>query len=170
MKYILVLALLIFLISFQSCIKAGGKCEEPLFITNSGLTIDFKDSSGKYLYSGINPTYNKDSLKVWEEATNNYLSVLSTQGNIPNSYSGYWRMDFGPLYNSQTDAVSYDREICKKFILEYRVGERDTITSCYKSKKTECGSVFETLKVYYKGGLIGERTNDVGMNLTITKK
>ena len=153
-----------------SCTKHSGECEEPLFVTNSGLTIDFKDSSGKYLYSGIAPTYNKDSLKVWEESTGTQLLVLSTSGNIPNSSSGYWQLDFGPLYNEQTDAGSYDREVCKNFILRYKANEFDTLRTCFKSVKTKCGSMFETLKVYYKGQLVGTRTNDTGMNITVVKK
>ena len=71
------------------------------------------------------------------------------------------------LYNSNYDETSFSTEKCKDFIIKYNYIQSDTVKVCFKSKKTECGSVFETLKVYYKGQEILNTTNETATEITI---
>ena len=158
------------LFGFPGCSKSGGRCEEPLFITNSEIVVTFKDkSSGKYLYERMNPLYNIDSIKIydpnWQE-----LVLLKNSRVIPNTPQHYWEVSFGPLYNRQTDQSSFETELCKDFYIRYNSSEPlDTVTVCFTSKELRCGSVFPSLKVYYKGELISLETNDTGSVVTINK-
>ncbi len=138
----------------SSCRK-GGKCEEPFNVNQSEIVVTFKDqATGKYLYSEINPLYNKDSLKVFEPNGNN-LIILKVLRINTTTLVEYWDLSFGNIYNQQTDGAAFDSEICKTFLVKYKYNETDTIKACFKAKKTECGSVFETLKVYHNGLLLG---------------
>ena len=160
--------IIITLFSFSSCRK-GGKCEQAPNVNQSEIVVAYKDKqSGKYLYTEVNPLYNKDSLKVYDENNNN-LVLLFVLNTIPNTSSRYWEISFGNIFNSQTDASSFNSEICKNFIVKYKYNETDTVKACFKSKRTECGSVFETLKVYHKSVLIGSTSNTTGINVTINK-
>lgn len=149
-----------------SCRK--NKCEEPFDIQQSEIVATFKNSVGSYLYTEVNPLYNKDSLAVFDEYGNR-LSVLSQLKTIPNTVSGYWEISFGNIYNNQTDSASFNSELCKKFIIKYKYNETDTIQTCFKSSKTNCGSVFQSLKIYHKGVVIKEVQNTFLAFVTITK-
>ncbi len=81
----------------------------------------------------------------------------------------YWDLSFGNIYNQTTDANSFNSEICKNYVVKYKYNGTDTIKACFKAKTTECGSVFETLKVYYKGQLVGSVTDNTGISITINK-
>lgn len=151
----------------SSCRK-GGKCEEPLDIRLSGLICIFKNLSGTYLYAEVNPLYNKDSLKIYDENGNSY-SISPQLNLIPNTSSRYWEFYFGPLYNSQTDSESFNREVCKNFIVHYKYNKTDTIKTCYKAYKTDCGSIFSSLKIFHKGVLLKEENNTILTTVTITK-
>lgn len=154
---------------FSSCGKSGGPCELPYNVNSSEVVVAFKDkATGNYLYARSNPLYNKDSLKVFDE-NGNRLIVLSALNQIPNSISQYWDIGFGPLFNFQTDQSSFDAEKCKLFTIKYLHNQTDTVNVCFKAKKTKCGSVFETLKVYHKNILIGSTTNTTGVLVTIIK-
>lgn len=162
--------LLLFLITYtsQNC-KKQRKCESPLNVNQSSLEVIFKDKmSDKYLYAEANPLYNKDSLKIFD-ANGNQLFLLYSLREIPNTSSRYWRINFGPLYNSQTDMSSFNTDICKKFIVKYSINQLDTIEACFKSKETDCGSFFETLKIYNKGILISTESNQTDSQITILK-
>lgn len=152
----------------SSC-KKGGKCEEALNVNQSSIEVIFKDqNSGKYLYSEVNPLYNKDSLKIFDPLGNS-LVLLTSLSTIPGTSSRYWRINFGNVYNQQTDANSFDIEICKYFVVKYSYNESDTIKTCFKSIKTECGSVFETLKVFNKDLLLVTVNNETFTEITIQK-
>ena len=155
--------------SFQSCVK-GGKCEEVPDLSNSGIQVDFKDNAtGKYLYTNTNSLYNIDSLKIYDE-NNVRMNILMYINNIPNSTGGYWSINFGNIYNPQTDAGAYNSEVCRNFIVKYTYNQADTIKACFKARNGDCGSEFEYLNVYYKGDLIGSVSNETGIYLTINKK
>ena len=135
----------------------------------SGIVVDFKDkATGKYLYAEVNPLYNKDSLKVFDQ-NGNSLIVLSQLDLIPNTSSRFYVLSFGSIYNPQTDANSFNQEVCKNFIVKYSYNETDTVNVCFKARKTECGSVFDILKIYNKGQLITTETNTIIAEVTIIK-
>ena len=169
MKLLLYTFVLIGFLSQAACRK-GGRCEEPYFITASSIQVIFKDkSSGKYLYEEVNPSYNINNIRVFDENMQALL-LLKSMNNIPNTPQRYWEVNFGPLYNPQTDQSSFQTELCKEFYIQYTSSEPlDTVTVCFTSKELKCGSVFPGLKVYYKGELIGSETNRVFSLVTICK-
>lgn len=161
--------IIITLFSFGSCRKVG-KCEQAPNVNQSEIVAAFKDkNTGNYLYAEVNPLYNKDSLRVYDENNNN-LILLFALNQIPNTSSRYWDISFGNIFNAQTDQNSFNSEICKNFIVKYKYNETDTIKACFKSMNTECGSVFQTLKVFYKSLLVGSVSSKTGINVTINKE
>lgn len=108
-------------------------------------------------------------LKKVFDSLGNSLPILKSLDNIPNSTLKYWRLSFGNIYNSQTDGNSFNTEICKDYIVEYTSHESDTLKVCFKSQKTECGSVFETLKVYQKNLLLASMNNETYAEITLIK-
>lgn len=162
----LLLSIFISLIIF--CCRQGGPCEEPATIYSSGIAISFKDSTGKYLYAEANPLYNKDSLKIFDPFGNN-LPISSVLALVPNSVNRYYVLQFRGIYDETTDAGSFNAELCKSFTVQYKYNERDTLRVCFKSKKTKCGSVFESLKLFNKGQLLATYQNDVFAEITLVK-
>lgn len=161
--------IIITLFVFSSCRK-GGKCEHAPNVNQSEVVVVFKDKqTGKYLYTEVSPLYNIDSLKIYDE-NNNRLIILYDLDLIPNTSSRYWGISFGNIYNSQTDQGSFNSEICRNFIVKYKYNETDTIKTCFNSRRTRCGSVFETLKVYHRGLLVGSGSNTTGFSVTINKE
>lgn len=168
MKKVLITLTIVVFICFISC-KKKKECEEPPFITNSSLTISFIDKvTGKYLYSEVAPSYNIDSLKVLNNAGVELVLLKSLQ-TIPNSFSTFHRIDFGPLFDQNLDQESFNNQICRKFFIKYKHNETDTLNVCFKSTNLVCGSVFSTLKVYYKNQLILDKTNVDGSELNLLK-
>lgn len=153
----------------QSC-KKGGACEGAYNIKNqSEVVVTFIDqATGRYLYSEMNPLYNKDSLKVIDPLGNS-LVILSALNQIPNTYERYFVLSFGNIYDSRTDEASFNSEICKDYIVKYTSSESDTIHVCFKAQKTKCGSKFETIKVYQNNQQIGSAKNTIGISVTIYK-
>lgn len=155
-------------IIFANCHKTP-RCESPKNISQSEIVVIFKDkTTGRYLYEENNALYNKDSLKVFDTSGNS-LVILKSLYNIPNSSLRYWRLSFGNIFNQQTDANSFNTEICKNYILKYTYDESDTLQVCFKSKKTECGSVFETLNIYQRKQLLAAINNETYAEITIIK-
>ena len=144
------------------------KCEEPADISNSGVILILKNVNDQYLYTEIQPLYNKDSLGVFDELGNK-LSLVSNSKQIPNTPLAYWAFDFGPIYNPLVDAMAFENEWCKKFIIKYYHNKADTITTCYKAYKFDCGSEFSTMKVFHKGVLLNEVNNTIYTTVTILK-
>lgn len=161
------LMLLMLLMGGTACFKSSGPCEEPDFVTNSEVVLTIKDASGRYVYAEVAPLYPKDSLKVFTQE-GEHLLLLSQLNVIPNSSMRYYEISFGPLYNRR-DAASFSREICKNFIVQYRAQERDTLSVCFTSRNTGCGSEFETLKVYHKGRELAQESNTVAAHVTLIK-
>lgn len=162
----LILSFLSLVLTSASCAKTGGPCEEPLNINESEVVVTFKNQAGDYLYKEINTIYNKDSLKVFDYY-GNQLFLLSHLKQIPNTNFSYHVISFGDIYNDQTDKSSFNSELCKDFIIRYYYNRTDTVQTCFKSKETKCGSVFETLKVYHKGQLLTSVTNDAAAHITL---
>lgn len=170
-SYIFFISSLLFSIVFTSiaCGK-GVKCEEPANVNNSEIVVVFKDkNTGRYLYSEVNPLYNKDSLKVFDESGNSLIILSLLRSSPDNPTQGIYVLSFGNIYNSQTDASSFSNELCRNFIIKYRYNETDTVKACFKVRKTECGSVFQPLKVYHKGQLLDSITNEASAHITIIK-
>jgi hypothetical protein len=167
MKSLFCLLIIISLIG-SSCIRP--KCEEPFNISSSEIVVTYKDkATGMYLYSEVNPLYNKDSLKVFDQYGNSLviLSLLTSAPDNPNQ--GIYVLSFGNIYDSRTDADAFKTETCKTYIIKYSYNETDTVQACFKAKKTKCGSVFETLKVYHKGQLLANVQNYTNAHIAITK-
>lgn len=156
-------------VGISSC-KKGQKCHGVYNIKNqSEVVVTFIDkTSGKYLYSEMNPLYDKDSLKVFD-SFGNKLVILSALNQIPNTNNRYYVLSFGNIYNNPTDETSFNSEICKNYIVKYSFNESDTIQVCFKAQKTRCGSKFETIKVIQNGQEIGSETNTIGISVTIFK-
>jgi hypothetical protein len=163
----LIIILLTSLVIFIGC-KKTTECEEPLDVMQSFLLLSFKDINGIYIHAEANPQFSKDSLKVKDE-NGRFYSVVPQTNLIPNTSSGYWEFDVGPIYNPNTDAASFDNTICKNFIVFYKYNVTDTIRTCFKSSKTKCGSVFANLQVFNKGQLVGEANNTIATKCLITK-
>lgn len=72
--------------------------------------------------------------------------VQQTFGKSPapdNPIQGIYIISFGGIYNPQTDASSFNRELYKNFIVKYAYHEpADTVKACFQARKTKCGSVF----------------------------
>lgn len=156
-------------IIISSC-KKGRPCEEPYNIkSQSEVVVTFIDkATGKYLYSEMNPLYDKDSLKVIDPMGNS-LVILSALNQIPNTYNRYYVLSFGNIYSNPVDEASFNSETCKNYIVKYSFNESDTIQVCFKAQKTKCGSKFETIKVYQNGQEVGSETNTIGISVTIFK-
>lgn len=153
---------------FHSCGKPG--CSNSLTVDQSSMIISFIDKqTGRYLYSENSPLYTIDSLKVFDESGKQFqlLYALST---IPGGSGRYYTVAIGPIYNSQTDQNSFYRELCRNFIVKYKYNETDTIKTCFKSKNNDCGSVFETLKLFYKDSLINNISDNNYTILNLYKK
>jgi hypothetical protein len=167
-KFILIIFVLHFLLQSSSCRK-GGKCEEALDVVQSGLICIFKNASGSYLYTEANPIYNKDSLIISDE-TGRKLSIVPQLQLIPNTSSRYWQFDFGPLFIPLLDADSFNKEVCRNYYIRYKYNESDTLKICFIAQKTDCGSIFKSLKVFSKtGSLITEASNITTTSSTIIK-
>lgn len=162
--------IIIFVIcSSSSCKKEDFHCQEPINVYQSTLTLTFNSPSGVNLYSEINPLYNKDSLKIYDEM-GNASPVYSQLYPISTSSPRNWEFTFGPLVDPNTILESFDREVCKNFIIQYKSNETDTIKTCYKSYKIDCGSLFSSLKIFHKGLLLIEKNNTFFAEGTIIKK
>lgn len=168
MRVLLIIILCVVCVSSITCHKKS-ECEISTNVNQSEIVVTFKDkTTGKYLYSEVNPLYNKDSLKVLDQYGNS-LSILSALDLIPNTGSRYYVLSFGNIYHEQTDASAFNTELCKTYIIKYSYNEFDTVQTCFKAKKTKCGSFFEILKVYNKGQLLANVQNDVAAQVTIIK-
>src|SRR5688572_18072353 len=105
-----ILIIFFFALHFISCEKRNIVCEVPVSLSDSHVSIVFKDKvSGNYLYSEANPLYNKDSLRLYDE-NGNSLKILSQPDLIPNTYARYFVLSFGSIFNSQTDQSSFSSE------------------------------------------------------------
>ena len=158
------------LISSQiSSCRKGGRCELPLNVKQSEIVVTFKNTNGRYLYTEFNPLCNKDSLKVFDSAGNSLVILRLLRSAPDNPSLGIYVLSFGNIYDQQTDAVSFNSELCKDFIVQYNYNDRDTIKECFKSEVTKCGSVFETLKVYNKGQLLTTIFNNTFADIVVIK-
>lgn len=158
MKKTAVLFPFLFILIFTECHKTP-RCELPRNVNQSSISVIFKDSlSGKYLYTENNSLYNKDSIKIFDPGGNS-LFLLFDKNQLNGTPTEFWLINFGNIYDQQTDANSFNTEICKNYIIKYYYNESDTLQVCFKSKKTECGSVFETLKIYQRGKLLDSAKN-----------
>lgn len=144
-----------FVLRSSSCIKSEGKCELVSDIyRSSSVQVTFKDGvTGKYLYEDSPfALYNKDSIKIFDENGNRLILLYGTNRD-PITAVFYWEINFGNIFNSQTDAASFNTEMCKNYVVKYKYNEIDTIKVCFKAVRTECGALFDPIKAYHKGQL-----------------
>lgn len=168
MKKTTVSFLFLFILIFTECHKIQ-KCESPRNVNQSSINVTFKDQiTGKYLYTENNSLYNKDSIKIFDPEGNS-LFLLFSQNQLNGTPTAFWVINFGNIYDQQTDANSFNTEICKNYIVKYYYNESDTLHVCFKSKKTGCGSVFETLKIYQREKLLDSVENTTDTEITIIK-
>jgi len=166
-----VLLAILFVLRSSSCGKSEGKCDlvDDIY-RSSSVQVTFKDAAtGKYLYEEAFPLYNKDSLKIFDEQGNR-LIILSKENRDPVTNVGYWELNFGNIYNPQTDAASFNTELCKNYIVKYKYNETDTIKVCFKAVRTECGALFDPIKVYHKGQLRGTEYGTAYLLVTVIKQ
>lgn len=164
--YILPCFLIIILLG--GCVK-NPKCELPRNVNQSSINVTFKDQQiGQYLYTENNSLYNKDSIKILDP-NGTPLFLLFSHNQLSGNPVTFWIINFGNIYNPQTDNKSFDTEICKDYIIKYTYSESDKLQVCFKSKKTECGSVFETLKIYHNSKLVDSVENTTDTEVTILK-
>ena len=164
------LVTILFVLRSSSCIKSEGKCDlvDDIY-RSSSVQVTFKDgTTGKYLYEVNAPLYNKDSLKIFDENGNNII-ISSQQNRDPITNVAYWEQSLGPIYNSQTDAASFNAELCKNLVVKYKYNETDTIKVCFKAIRTECGALFEPIKAFYKGQLLGTEYKTAYLLVTVIK-
>lgn len=154
---------------YASCVKKGGSCELPDTVENSEISLHIREkSTGQYSYTEFGSLYDKDSLIVIDPQGYN-LPILYNLQNIPGTLNNYYILSFGPVYNPEVDQISYDKEVCKKYVIYYRPNQADTLNACFTSMKTKCGSVFETLHIYHKGSLIRSVKDSVSAHITLLK-
>ena len=126
---------------FSSC----RKCQGAVDINYSGAIIDFIDSAtGKFIYTQTNSLYQKDNLRILDEAGNSVpiKSILSL-----NDY--HWQLEIA-FYNPQLDPLPFGG-LCKKFTIQYSPVETDTLTMCFRAAKSDCGTVFATVEAAQHG-------------------
>ena len=152
-----------------SCIKKGGRCEEVPTIENSSITLHITDSAtGEYIYQEFQSPYNKDSFKVRDPQGNDLL-ILSLLDKIPGTLNNYYYMDFGPLFDTGLDEDSFERDVCKKYIIYYSANETDSLDICFRSRKEKCGAVFSSLKVYHHDQLISSLRDSISAHIFLKK-
>ncbi len=156
---------------FNRCAKpAGGRCEQPLDVNSSEVVVVFKDkTTGRYLYSEVNPLYNKDSLKVYDQYGRSLIILKLLRSAPDNALQGIYALSFGDIYDARTDAAAFNSEFCKTYFVRYNATETDTIKACFRVLKTECGSVFNPIKVYNKGQLLDSAANTASAHITLLK-
>src|SRR5690606_15951891 len=104
--------------------KSGGKCETPDRLESSEIVLEFKNSEGKYLYDKFDPIYEKEEFKVFDEKQQP-LVILYNSTSAGNTSTVYYTLSFGPLFNPQTEADSFNKDICKKCYLHFNENESD---------------------------------------------
>lgn len=156
------------IIVMSSCIKKGGSCEEPMDIRNSECVITFRNSSGDYLYKEINSNYPIDSLKIFDQQGRQF-KLLFLKQLIPNSNFSYLTVGFGNIYDDQTDQKSFQGEVCKRYYIDYKASETDSIEICFKARSTKCGRVFDPINVSNKGQLIYSSSDVSDVYITLIK-
>lgn len=155
-------------LSVASCYK-GWPCEEPYYVDQSSIQVIFKDAATSgYLYPELNAVYSRDSLKVFD-LQGRSLKLLFSQNVDTGNRKRFWEVDINNIYDPSADAASFDSGLCKSFIVQYNSRETDTIKTCFKARKTRCGSEFEVLKVYHRDSLLVSEYNDIGALITIIK-
>lgn len=160
-----VICITFFLMQLISCSR--DKCYDnwPYDIKFSSVDLVVKNNAGTFLYNETNPIYNKDSLKVFDESGNQLEILYELRQALPN----YWEFSARSIYNPQTDANAFNSELCKKLIIKYTYTEADTITTCFRAEKLDCGSELNYLKIFQNGLLIGQATNNLRATATVIK-
>lgn len=151
------------IISITSC---KNECEEPETIGDSAMAIDFFDrSSNDYLIKENSSKFSINDVKLYNEFGE--ILPLKFEINIlPEMPSNrYYRVSISSLFESSDDMVN---EVSKRLFIDFN-SDRDTIDYTLKTKKTECGSTFEYLRVNYNGIEIGNATNTTFIAVKVTK-
>lgn len=153
---------------FIGCGKPGGKCETPDRLESSEIVLEFKNSEDRYLYDKFDPIYEKEEFKVFDEKQQP-LVILYNSTSAGNTSTVYYTLSFGPLFNPQTGADSFNKDVCKKYYLHFNENESDSLEVCFKARKTACGSVFDYLKVSRNGQTIVNETQTTYAYVSLIK-
>lgn len=159
--------LLLLLVGAAACSKYGGPCEEPIRANDAYLLITFKDTAGRYLYEEFNPLYPKDSLKIIGPDGQEVELYFNTEYITTTRH--YYQVGLH-IYKFPADDVSFSREVCKKFVIQYRSSETDTLSTCFRSEKRRCGSKLSYLTVDHQGTRLLQVENTVSDDITIIKR
>jgi hypothetical protein len=169
----LLLTTTLFSFVFTNC-KKKNACDYdfPDNVNASSIQVIFRDSvTHNYLYPERNPlpNYNVDSLVIVNH-NNTILTLLNSIYSDPiNPLKGYWEVNLGPIYDYRTDNVSFQNSVKRNFYIFYNNTDKDTLSTEFKSVYTQCGSMFEYVKIYYKSKLIDSLYNGTFKKITITK-
>lgn len=159
---------IVIVLIYSSCGSKGGPCEEMQVLDQSEIIVTFKNQTGDYIYSESNPSYNKDSLTVFD-GNNKQLILLDLLDQIPGTSLRFYKLSFGVIFDKQTDQQAFRSEVCKDFVIHYNSLESDTLRACFKAEKTMCGSQFERLNIYHRGQLLTSVSNTVVARITFVK-
>ncbi len=161
-----ILYLSILLSSFVACKKSSSPCEGADIVELTAIKFLFKDSmTNRFMYTEVFSLYKKDSLKFYSINNNRLYDVNSKLAINPDSAfsnsGGIYQIQLNEIFDSRTDSVAFNQELCKDIIIQHLWNVRDTIRVCFKSKRTECGSQQEYLRVFYKGKMLANVTNSI---------
>jgi hypothetical protein len=146
------------------------KCAGPDIKNSSELKLQFNYKLlHTELYSEFSPLYNKDSLKIFDE-NGNKLRLKATLSTGQNA--SFWLFSFSNIYTADTDARAFDKSqiVCKKYFVQYKYNDRDTIEVCFNAVTTVCGNVFDPLTVYYKNEPIGSVSGETVIQVAVVRK
>ena len=105
-KYYYFLSSYLLIFIFAGCLKIP-RCELPRNVNQSSINVTFKDQqTGQYLYTEYNSLYNKDSIKIFDPQGTS-LFLLFVHNQLPDAPVTFWIVNFGNIYNPQTDNKSF---------------------------------------------------------------
>ncbi len=154
----------LFLSVVLSC-NSRGSCEGARHVESTAIKFLFKDSmTNRFMYTEVFSLFKKDSLKFFNKngaQLNDIISSLMLNPDSINSNSGrIYSVTLNYVFDSSTDSISFTRELCKNFVIQHLSNVRDTIKVCFKSTTADCGSQQEYLRVFYKGKILANVTNE----------
>ncbi len=161
-----IICMSILLSSFMACTKSSGTCEGADIVELTAVKFLFKDSmTNRFMYTEVFSLYKKDSLKFFS-SNGDLLSDVSSQLaiNPDSAFSNSRRIheiQLNDIFDNRIDSSSFVQELCKDIIIQHLWNVKDTVRICFKSKRTECGSQQEYLRIFYRGKMLANETNSI---------
>jgi hypothetical protein len=146
--------------------KSTGTCEGADKVELTAIKFLFKDSmTNRFMYTEVLSLYKKDSLKFFSINGDRLYDVNSKIAVNPDSAfsnsRGIHEIQLNDIFDSRTDSVAFNQELCKDIIIQHLWNVRDTIKVCFKSARIDCGSQQAYLRVFYKGKMLANVTNSI---------